>query len=32
MVRYIEVNDQEVNVVGAEVLGGAELYQQSDMP
>ena len=32
MVRCVEVSDQEVDVVGAEVLGGAELYRQSDMP
>jgi hypothetical protein len=32
MVRYVEVGNQEVDVVDAEVLGGAKLYRQSDLP
>jgi hypothetical protein len=32
VVHCVEVDDEEVDVVGAEVLGGAELYQQSDLP
>jgi hypothetical protein len=32
VVRYVEVSNQEVDIVGVEVLGGAKLYQQSDLP
>ena len=31
MVRCVEVGDQEVDVVGVEVLGGAKLHGQSDL-
>jgi hypothetical protein len=32
MVRHVEISNQEVGVVGAEVLSGAKLYRQCDLP
>ena len=32
MVCCVEIGNQKVDVVGAEVLGDAKLYGQSDLP
>ena len=32
MVRYVEVSNYKVDVVSSEVLSGAELHRQSDLP
>jgi hypothetical protein len=32
MVSTLKVRDHEVDVVGVEVVGGAELYKECDLP